>query len=77
MILLEWHDGSSSQAAVCGGVCVADIDLKNCFISVVCEYSCHILKDRLASVVKKCNLVVEELLVASGEAEAAGTKLFH
>ena len=45
--------------------------------SVVCKYSCHILKDRLATVVKEKNLVGEELLVASGKADVEGTKLFH
>ena len=36
-----------------------------------------ILKERLATVVKEYTLVVEEQLVASGEAEVAETKLFH
>ena len=35
------------------------------------------LKERLATVVKEYNLVMEEQLVASGEAEGAETKLFH
>ena len=34
---------------------------------MVCKYSCHILKDRLATVVKEYNLVMEEQLVASGQ----------
>ena len=43
-----------------GGVCVADRLRGIALTSVVCKIFCHILKERLATVVEEFNLVVEE-----------------
>ena len=43
-----------------GGVCVADRFRGIALTSVVCKIFCHILKERLATVVEEFNLVVEE-----------------
>ena len=44
----------------CGGVCVADGFRGIALTSVVCKVFCHILKERLATVMEEYNLVVEE-----------------
>ena len=43
-----------------GGVCVADRFRGIALTSVVCKIFCHILKERLATVVEEFNLVVDE-----------------
>ena len=64
MIPLEWWRSLVAPVPKkhCGGVCTCVPDrLGIALISVVCEVFCHILKERLATVVEECNLAVEKL----------------
>ena len=62
MIPSEWHRSVVVPVPKkqCGGVCVADRFRGIALTSVVCKVFCHILKERLATVVEEYNLVVEE-----------------
>ena len=56
--MVEKPGGSGSQED--GGVCVADRFRGIALTLVVCKVFCHILKEKLATVVEEYNLVVEE-----------------
>ena len=43
-----------------GGVCVPDTCRGNALTSVVCKVFCHILNERLTTMVEEYNVVVEE-----------------
>ena len=56
--MVEKLGGSGSQEG--GGVCVADRFRGIALTLVACKVFCHILKEKLATVVEEYNLVVEE-----------------
>ena len=62
MIPSEWQRslGVPVPKKLGSGVCVHDTFRGIALTSVACKVVCHILKERLATVVEKYNLVVEE-----------------